>query len=218
MKLMTHIGTLILIIGLPFSSFNQKNQTTTTEKYTPAHTVSSERSKDRDEIQTLIRQVLHWADSDNSIDLIPVVTDKKETIYIGFDLAQHKKHLDILKSTNFFATEFIENYDQIILTLDKRLRNGANEPWLVGDLPTFNFASEVNPWCMCQDNLDWNTVEVKIISIDQEKGVCEWFWGNINSDTDAGWKDFRYRFNVKREGNKWKIAYLEGFDFKESTR
>lgn len=30
---------------------------------------------------------------------------------------------------------------------------------------------------MYQDNLDWNTVEVKVISLDNEKGELEWFWG-----------------------------------------
>ena len=185
---MKHIGLLILIIGLTFSSCNKKNKTTTTTENKLENLESSDKSKDKEEIQNLIRQVLNWADSKNRIDLLPVVTDSNDSIYIGFDLDKHKQNLDKLKSTHFFATEFIENYNQIILTLDKRLRNGEYEKWLVGDLPTFIFANDVNPWCMCQDNMDWNTVEVNIISLDNEKGELEWYWGNLSSDTDLGWK------------------------------
>lgn len=215
---MKHIGLLILIIGLTFSSCNKKNKTTTTTENKLENLESSDKSKDKEEIQNLIRQVLNWADSKNRIDLLPVVTDSNDSIYIGFDLDKHKQNLDKLKSTHFFATEFIENYNQIILTLDKRLRNGEYEKWLVGDLPTFIFANDVNPWCMCQDNMDWNTVEVNIISLDNEKGELEWYWGNLSSDTDLGWKEFKYKFKITKEENSWKIAYLEGFDFKESTR
>ena len=30
--------------------------------------------------------------------------------------------------------------------------------------------------------------------------------------------EFKYKFKITKEENSWKIAYLEGFDFKESTR
>lgn len=42
--------------------------------------------------------------------------------------------------------------------------------------------------------------------------------GNLNSDTDESLKDFKHKFRVTKEDNIWEIAYLEGFDFKESTR
>ena len=71
---------------------------------------------------------------------------------------------------------------------------------------------------MCQDNMDWHTVEVKIISLDNEKGELEWYWGGLNTDADPSWNDFKYKFRVVKEENSWKLAYLEGFDFKESTR
>lgn len=218
MKTLKFIGLLIIIIGLVFSSCNQKNKTATSTENKHESIETSDRSIDKDEMKKLIRQVLNWADSKNRIDLLPVVTDSNDSIYICFDLDKHKQNLEKLKSTGFFATEFIDNYNQIILTLDNGLQNGEYEKWLVGDLPTFIFANDVNPWCMCQDNMEWNTVEVRIISLDNEKGELEWYWGNLSSETDASWEEFKYKFRVTKVDNIWKIAFLEGFEFKESTR
>ena len=215
---MKNIRLLILIFGLIFCSCNQSGETTSVKEKQLATTQISTTNQDREEIQNLIRQVLKWADSENSINLLPMLTDSKDSIYIGFDLDKHEQNLKKLKSTDFFATEFINNYNQIILTLDKGLKNGDYEQWLVGDLPTFIFANDVDPWCECQDNLEWNTVEVKIILLDNEKGDLEWYWGNLSTDTHPSWKGFSYSFKVKKENNKWKISYLHGFDFKESTR
>lgn len=201
---------------MALSSCNQSNQ-----KTVPAETknlITSQNTKDIKEIHNLIKEVLKWADSKNSIDLLPAITDSKDSIYIGFDLEKHEQNLNKLKATNFFAKEFIENYNQIILTLDKGLRNGGYEQWLVGDLPTFIFANDVNPWCNCQDNFDWDKVEINAISLDDKKGEFNWYWGHLNPNIDSDWKEFKYNFRVTKEDNKWKIAYMEGFEFKESTR
>lgn len=131
--------------------------------------------------------------------------------------------LDKLRETNFFATEFIENYNQIILTLDRKLREDKFEKWLVGDLPTFKFANDINPWCLCQDipydkPNPWDLVEVKVINLNRGKGELVWKWGKTELNEAPGWKEFTYRFIVTKENGKWKIAYLQGFDLKESTR
>ncbi len=156
--------------------------------------------------------MLYWADT-----ILPALEDEDEEAYIGFDLNQHKKNLKQMEKTHFFTAAFIENYNQIIETLDKGLRDDKHEQWLVGDLPTFSFANGANPWCNCQDNLDWNTVDVKILSIDNQKADLEWFWNNANS-SDESWSNFRYHFRAVKENNQWKIDYMEGFDLKESTQ
>ena len=244
---MKQIGLWILIFGLTFIGCHQS--TTTKENQNkinaPAEVqVDSTNDKngaqseisvlgeihaydtiDKDEIQTLIRQVLNWANSKNSIDLIPAIADSKDSFFIGFDMDKHKQNLIKLKATNFFATEFINNYDQIILTLDRKLRNGEYGQWSTGDQPSFIFASDVDPWTHNQDvpydkpnPLDY--IEVQVVQLDQNKGELDWKWGNLplNLYTDTGWKDFKYRFRVVKEDGKWKIAYLWGFDFKEGTR
>ena len=141
---MKHIKLTTLIFGLLLFGCNQADNKTTSVKEEKV----SNSTDDKEQIQNLIRQVLNWADTKNSIDLLPVLADSKDSVYIGFDLDKHKQNLAKLQQTNFFATEFIENYNQIILTLEKGLKNGNYDQWLVGDLPTFNFVSDVDPWTL----------------------------------------------------------------------
>jgi|ERR1700743_596772 len=180
-------------------------------------------SKNKKEIQDLIRNVLNWVNSKNSIDLLPALTDSKDSVVIGFDLEKHKTNLEKLKATNFFSSGFIENYNQIILALDKGLRNGKYDKWPANELPTFSFANDVDPWCDCQDvpydsPNPWSLIEVQIVSLDNEKGELYWTWGNPELNGSPDWKEFKYKFKVEKENGKWKISYMQGFDFKESTR
>jgi hypothetical protein len=215
---------LTLIIGFIFLGCTQKKNSdnSTVQQTDSLKTVTT--SNDKEEIKNLIRNVLSWSESKKtSIDLLPVLTDSKDSVYIGFDLKKHKENLDKLEKTNFFAKEFIENYNQIILTLDKKLRNKEYNEWLVGELPTFIFANDVDPWTSCQDvpydePSPWNFVEIKEINLNDKNGEIEWKWGKLKPDTDPSWKEFSYRFKVVKENNEWKVSYLQGFDFKESTR
>jgi len=206
---MKNIGILALIIGLTFLNCNQGysiNEQTDSKQ-------NNEKSKDKEEIQNLIRQVLKWADSEKSIDLLPVIRDSKDSIYIGFDIELHKQNLDKLKETGFFAIEFVENYNQIILTLDRKLRNHEYEyNWLVGDLPPFIFVS----WWNGQERfpLQWSTIEM----IDLNKTFGEFYFKCGNLEKCIGLENYNMKVKVAKEENKWKILYLEGFDFKESTR
>lgn len=211
---MKNIKLTTLIFGLLLFGCNQADTKTTSV----TEEKSSTAADDKEQIQNLIRQVLNWSDSKNTIDLLPVLTDSKDSVYIGFDLDKHKQNLDKLQQTNFFATEFIENYNQIILTLDQGLSNGNYDQWLVGYLPTFIFANDHSPWCNCQDNDDWNKVEIRVIKSADNEAELEWIWGNLSTDTHSSWKEFAYKFRVVKENDKWKVAYLQGFDFIESTR
>lgn len=220
---MRNIKLYISIVMLTFltCSQNKASNNPTVQKIGVAKTVAI--SKDYEEIQTLIRQVLNWAESKESINLLPVLTDSNDSVYIRFDLKKHKENLDKLHQTGFFAKEFIDNYNQIILTLDQKIRNKEYDEWFVGDLPTFLFANDVDPWTSCQDvpydePSPWSYIEIKEIKLSDRSGEFEWKWGKLKPDTDPGWKNFSYRFNVVIEKNEWKISYLRGFDFTESTR
>ena len=180
-------------------------------------------TEDTQQIQNLIRQVLNWSESKNSINLLPALTDSKDSICIGFDFNKHKLNLDKLKETNLFAKEFIENYNEIIQTLDRKIKSNEFDKWNTYELPTFIFANDVNPYCLCQDvpydkPNPWDLLEVEIINLNSEKGELNWKWGKTELNEASGWKEFTYRFKVIKENGKWKIAYLQGFDFNESTR
>ncbi len=225
---MKYIGLLSLIFALILFGCNSNSRSKSQKKVDPiikpntsvktkSDTVKSpDNSKDKEEIQTLIRQMLNWAESKGSIDLLPVLS--KDSICVGFDFDKEKQTLEKLKSTGFFADEFINNYDQIIRTLDKKIKNNEFEKWNTYELPTFNFDNDASPWCSCQDNLSWDKVGVEIINLDNDKGELKWNWGKTDPSTDQSWKDFSYKFNVVKVDGKWKISYLQGFDYTESIK
>jgi hypothetical protein len=183
---------------------------------------SNAKNNDKKEIQSLIRNMLmigesHW------IDLVPLLTDSKDSLHVGFDLKKLKTNLEELKTTNYFSAEFIDNYNKIILTLDKEMKDRKFSPWSTGELPPFNFANDVDPWCDCQDvpydkPTPWYLVEVGVINLNNEKGELYWKWGKLGVDVSQDWRDFRYKFKVKKEDGKWKISYLQGFDFDDSIK
>ena len=219
---MKYIRFATLIIGFIFLGCNQKRETNSSAVSKTDNVYTTVSSNDKEEIQKLIRQVLNWANAEKSFDLLPGLKGSNDSIYIGFDMIKHKLNLDKLRKTGFFATEFIENYNQIILTLDRKLRNKEFE-WKVGELQTFTFANDVDPWTLGQDvpydkPNPWDLIEVDVIHLNSEKGELVWKFGKPELNTGTGWKEFRYKFKVAKENGKWKIAYLQGFDFKESTR
>jgi hypothetical protein len=122
-----------------------------------------------------------------------------------------KENLNKLEQTGFFSKDFIENYNHIIRTIDKKLRNKELEEWHIGDLPTFNFINGINPWCQCQGFSKENVGNVEIIKIDNSSGDLKWQW-----EKGSSWQDFIVR--VVKENNKWKITYMEGFDYKECIK
>ncbi|MDR0801482.1 hypothetical protein [Fluviicola sp.] len=215
---MKTIKLLTLIFGLVLSSCNQGGSTTTVEH--TENLLQIDHSKDKKKIQNLIRQVLKWADSKDCITT-PVLSDSQDSIYTGFDLNKLQSNLDKLRTTGFFASEFIDNYNQIMLTLNRKLRNQEVE-WLVGDLPPFG-NTDTNPWCDCQDvpfdnPNPWDYVKIEIIELKNGNAQLIWKWGSPNLNTHPVWEEFSYRFKAVKENSKWKIAYLQGFDFDESTK
>ena len=104
------------------------------------------------------------------------------------------------------------------MTLDKGLKTHKYDKWHTGELPTFSFANDVDPWCECQDNLSWSLVEVDVINLNDKKGELNCKWGKSELTRAPDWKEFRYKFGVEKENGRWKISYIEGFDFKQCIK
>lgn len=173
-------------------------------------------SLDLVEIKKLVISVLKWSDSDNSFIILPVKPDEKDSILM-FDHVLLKKNIDILYKTDFFTKGFISNYENIILTLDRKLKGKEFEfkSWLVGDLPIFCFANDINPWYLDQGYFSWEWIKIEPIN---ESGDLIWKHGKLSDDSYNDWKNYRYNFSIERVDGKWKISYLEGFDYEQSIK
>lgn len=180
----------------------------------PVSSDTSKENADKEQITQLIRKTLIWADSDKTIHLLGA-TQEKDSIATGFDLAIHNKNLEALKATGLFAQEFINNYDNIIKTLDRKIKSKELDPWNVYELPTFSFANDVDPWCNCQDYPgEWKDAKVDILRLNGSSGEFEYYFGTEQRATDT----YSYRFNAVKENGSWKISYMEGFDYKTSIK
>ncbi|SEO91876.1 hypothetical protein SAMN05192574_11645 [Mucilaginibacter gossypiicola] len=201
-----------------------ENQTQLTTKVSVNQTTDT--TKDKQEIQKLIRNLLVWAEDGNKVpDLLPFVINRQDSIVIGFDLSKLQGIDDSLKTTNFFSSEFVNNYNQIIQTLARKMKDKEIKPFSTGEIPPFGFHTDTDPWCDCQDvpydgenafSIAANLVDVHIIELNKERGKMYWTWGSLPKNVSPDWRSFTYKFNVIKEGGKWKISYLEGFDIKRA--
>ena len=132
---------ILLLTALLIGGCSQNNT-----RYTSAEDRAA--ADEKEQIKDVVRQVYKWHEADTSKDEIAVLTDSKDSIYIGIDLRRHNERLNELRSAKYFSDEFVSNYDKIVRTIDKKLKNGEYK-WLVGDLPPFG--NDADPWCNCQD-------------------------------------------------------------------
>ena len=172
---------------------------------------------DDKQITLLIRKVLTWANSDDSFELLPF-NEGTDSLCTGINFRQHNENLNKLKETGYFTEVFISNYDNIVKTIDKQIKNKTIEPWNVYEEPPLRFDTGASAWCMCQDNSDWGKVETEAIGIYDDESEFYWKFGGLQPDDDPSWKAFRYKFKAAIKNGKWKIDWMEGFDYESSTK
>lgn len=213
---LTYWRLMLVLVFSTYSYSSMSANTTEVERESPS---ISAKDKDKEVIQQLIRRVIKWADEESSLIYLPTLEEDTTGFHSGLDLNKHKRNLKELEAANFFAKEFLDNYDKIYLTIDKKLKDKELE-WSVGETPPFG--EDADPWCWCQDTPYDNPnpkelIEIEVISLDKKKGELHWKWGGLGPDIFQGWRDFRYKFRVVKENGEWKIAYLQGFDFDRFT-
>ncbi|MFH6950746.1 hypothetical protein ACHRV6_19780 [Flavobacterium sp. FlaQc-51] len=161
---------------------------------------------DKQQLESLIRKTYEWIETKKTQTDFDVVANKKGDKYIALNTKTHNKIIEELKKSNFFAQQFIDNYNKIALKIGENLKTNKME-YLVGDLPPYG--SDSNPWCNCQDYPEkyWKTLQVNNLKIQNDKATFYWTW--------TEWKETpKYKVTAVKENGIWKIAILDGFDYK----
>lgn len=198
--------TLLLITILCVSCNNSK--TNTTSKISKVKTAENNKVQ----IEKLIKNANAWGDSKNGSSGITYYTiDKKTGICTGVDIKKHLLELKKLKISGYFSAAFIENFNQIGLKLDQMIKTKEMPDWKPSEeIGPFGDSS---PWCNCQEGGDRKKIQIQIITLNDQEGSLSWTWSEPEYS-----KGFEYQFKVVKENGKWKIAYMEGFDFERNTK
>ena len=142
-----------------------------------------------------------------TVDAHPI-SDWHDSIYIGLDSVKILADINILKNTNYFSDEFIENWQRIAFFLDNKLKNKYQE-WIVGDMSPF-WGSDVDRWCLCQDIPSddfWENMQFNFLEINSQEAILTWTWDN------SEWSEnFNYKIRTTKKNGKWQISYMQGFD------
>ena len=186
----------LLFIGISLVSFRPIENTNTSIYY----------ASDKQQLETLIRNTYEWIETKSTKNDFEVVKNKKGDKYVGLDLKAHNKRLDELKKSNFFTQQFIDNYNKIGLKIGDNLKTNKME-YFVGDLPPYG--NDSNYWCDCQDSPEqyWKTLKLNNLKIENNKATFYWTW--------TEWKETpNYKVTAVKENGVWKIAALDGLNYK----
>lgn len=177
-------------------------------------------SLQKNELQDLIRKLLRWKASDTSFCIHPFQAEN-DGVLLGFDAELIQKNIAILNSTGFFSKAFVDNYKKLMSTLDEHIRRGEYGECYANEMPPYKFATDVDPWTLSQDvpydePNPFDYVEIVVIKLDDKNGELIWKWGRVPSNVSSVWEDFTYKFEVVKEDGKWKVSYLQGFDYDDN--
>lgn len=165
---------------------------------------------DKQEIEKLVKSMyVHHEQAHDRHSFKPVI---KDTLIVGYDMTEHKLYLEKLRKTGFFTEEFITNMDNIVKKQDELLRTRKIE-LPEGDMPPFN--GNVDSWCNCPDNDDYNKISLHFEQINPKTAKFYWNWEGLG---DPSWAAHHYNMRTVKENGKWKIAWMEGWDYETSTR
>lgn len=167
---------------------------------------------DKEQIKNLVKATYKWYDANSSEGDFEPIANEADSIYVGIDLKKHQSRLETLRKSGYFAEEFLNNYNKIAVTLDKKLKSKEFE-WFVGEMPPFG--NDASPWCNCQDYISenpWDAIELNFLNNDGSNAEFSWTWNQSTAKT------FTYKMKAQKVDNQWKISYLEGFDFESFTK
>jgi len=196
------IAILLGLFILSCSQAGNKNSSTKSDTITNIN-------DDKEQIVNLVKQVLKWHENNGTFTGFDPMFNPKDSVVIGMNLNTLKEELNKFTKSNLFDNEFIDNYKNIFLKIDKKIKSKEIQ-WHDGDMPPYG---SVDPWCSCQDypyDNPWDKIEINFTNLDKESVILTWTWGN------SEWsKGFNYKVKAKKIDGTWKISYLQGFDINE---
>lgn len=195
----------LFLFGITLVSFKPMNIKQANKTNTSIYFAS-----DKQQIETLIRKTYEWIETKKTQSDFDVIENKKGDKYVALNTKTHNKIVSELKNSNFFAQQFIDNYNKIGLKIGENLKTNKIK-YFVGELPPYG--NDSNPWCDCQDNPEsyWKTLKVNDLKIQNNKATFYWTW--------TEWKDSpKYKVTAVKENGIWKIAALDGFDYNSFTK
>ena len=153
------------------------------------------------ELTALIKNLLKWHEPDRLEDFDVISSD--DSIYTGINWDVHRKRMLQIRETKFFTEDFLENYQNIAIYLDKELKKNPKR-YYVGELPPYG--NGANEWCDCQDYAyNWEHFFMIVdLKIDTDFANFKWTWD----------KEHYYFIRAQKDNNSWRISYMERFDIK----
>lgn len=170
---------------------------------TPPLPPSIARKDDSIKITALVTALYKWHETAEikPNGFVPTKKNPDDTLNTGMDLKTTEIAIVNLRRLGFFAEDFLNDYKNIAVRMDKELRDGSSL-WPDGELPTFQ--DDVDEWCNCQDYPDnyWEKLTLTDLKFNNDEADFKWTWGD----------NFFYKAKAKKIAGIWKISYLEGFD------
>lgn len=204
---MNILKTTIAVALLSVTACKKTEGTTGTNVNTPAHTEKSTVEADKAAIGSLVRNMYIWNEKrDYKHEFEPVV---KDSYVVGYNLDSHKLYLKELRDSGFFAEEFIANIDKIFKEQNQLLNSGKLK-WSDGEMGPFQ--GDVNSWCSCQDEPAedaYNKITLHYEDLSSTTAKFYWNWEGFGDN----WTAEHYNMRTVKEGGKWKIAYMQGWDY-----
>ncbi|MGQ2983466.1 hypothetical protein [Flavobacterium sp.] len=207
---MKHLKTALLLCSFVFLIACKGEKEPENATATKAETRRAD--PDRQEITRLVKDMYWWVEKGNMSFGFQSVA--KDSVVVGYDRAAQSLYEKKLEKSGLFAKEFVDNTARIFNKQDELLRNGKAE-WLEGDMPPFG-NPDVNAWCGCQDTPtdDFDKIHVVIEKTTADTAELYWNWTGFGED----WEQEHYHIKVVREKSKWKIAWMEGWDYESNVK
>jgi hypothetical protein len=138
--------------------------------------------------------------------VIKTKVDSESYIYSGIDMVLCDESIKKLAESNIFSEDFLANYRNIALYIDKELKKSPEEGY-ENEYPPYPFRNYDALYNAQDTPDDVNNIKIEEFVTDGKLATLKW--------TYPQWADFDgYSVKLKKENNVWKVSYLECYDIK----